>query len=248
MSRPSVFGYFFIGWLLCLSCGSSNDLNKPLLVATAASNQFALEAVAEAFATETGIETKLIVGASGKLTAQILAGAPYDVFISADARYPRKLQQAGKLAGPPRVFGRGSLMLWTTRKPASLSLDSLPPTARLAIANPALAPYGQLADSLLRLRPDYDSKLAPRLVYGESISQVNRFVLTGAATYGLTARSSLLAPRLRNRGSYLDFHPEARIPQTSCVLVGARESAAGQFQEFLLGPAGRRILATYGYD
>lgn len=207
-----------------------------------------MQAMSEAFEHNTGVKTELIVGASGKLTAQIIAGAPYDLFISADARYPQRLQEAGKLAESPRVFARGSLVLWTTRPGVALSLDAVSATARLAIANPAVAPYGRLADSLLQLRSDYPEKLAPQLVYGESISQVNRFVLTGAATSGLTARSSILAPRLKGRGTYLDFYPEASIPQTSCVLSGQRQEAAQRLQAFLFSAEGQSILAAYGYD
>ncbi|PHI19619.1 molybdate ABC transporter substrate-binding protein [Lewinellaceae bacterium SD302] len=228
--------------LLLFSCQSED---RPLVIATAASNQPAMEILLEDFTAASGIEAELVVAASGQLTAQLLAGAPYDVFISADERYPNKLMDVNMIAGKPQVFARGSLVLWSGRDDVKLNPAELTSGNRLAIANPKVAPFGRLADSLLRLRPDYSERIQPRLVYGESIGQVNQFVFTGAVEMGLTARSIV---HENSRGRWEPFYPEVTIPQTVSIIRGNREEDGRIFIEYLLGTEAQETLRRAGYS
>jgi molybdate transport system substrate-binding protein len=139
------------------------------------------------------------VSSSGKLTAQIRSGAPFEVFLSADTKYPDELHKAGFAAQAPKVYAYGSLVLWSREKrdlPQNLRFLTGPQIARIAVANPKLAPYGEAAVQALTYYKLYP-KVEKKLVFGESIAQVNQYVLSGAAPVGFTAKSVVLDPAAR---------------------------------------------------
>lgn len=245
MSGPSISLLSKLLLLLCLFAGCSAKTEAPLLIATAASNKAAFSALIEDFTAQTGIDAELVVAASGQLTAQIKAGAPYDVFISADKSYPLSLAKADMLADTLITFAYGSLVLWSTNEALAIDLDNLSEEGHLAIANPKVAPFGRLADSLLQLRPDYHERIAPRLVLGESIAQVNQFVSSGAADFGITARTTLTKG---TTGQWVDFHPNCNIPQTICLIKGQNTVGGQAFLKFLSTKPARLKLKSYGYQ
>lgn len=230
--------------LLLFSCSSKSEYD--ITIAVAASARFAAEDLVAQYEQEYGVQAALVVGSTGKLTAQIMAGAPYDLLLSADERYPRSLQESGKTTGDIYTIANCGLVLWTLDKDASLSLADLQPNEQVAIALPATAPFGALADSLLRLQPDYASNIQPRLVFGESIGQVNQFVTTGAVKYGLTAKSVVMSAALKNTGRWTDFGT-ATISQTVVIMKG-RTAVAKPFVDFLLSESGQEILRKHGYE
>ncbi len=243
----------FTRYLLVLSLVAVTRLQaQPLRVAVAANAQFVMESLSAAFQKQTGITIEPIVSSSGKLTTQIQQGAPYDVFLSADMAYPQTLHEQKLTTAAPVVYAYGSLVLWTLLDlPLSADLSVLQNSAvrHVAIANPATAPYGEAAVSLLKYRKLLDPVQA-RLVYGESISQVNQYILSGAAEVGITAKSVVLDPGLRGRGHWIDLPPPGYAPIAQGVVVLKRThqpKAAEQLVQFLRSPAARRILQQFGY-
>ena len=227
-------------------------LAQPLRVAVAANAQFVMEQVKTAYQKKTGTPMELIVSSSGKLTTQIQQGAPYDVFLSADMEYPQTLYKAGLTTGAPVVYAYGSLVLWTTGNlPLTIDLKVLldPAVRHIAIANPTTAPYGEAAIAYLNYRKRLNS-IKPKLVYGESIAQVNQYVLTGAAEVGFTAKSVVLDPSLKQRGHWIDLPATGYSPIAQGVVILKRTSqlpAAQRFVRFLRSPDARRILQQFGY-
>ncbi len=232
----------------------SNSAKAGLTVAAAANVQFTLDELKEEFTKETGISVEAIIGSSGKLTTQIENGAPFDVFMSADMDYPNRLHADGVTLGEPSVYAYGSLVLWTfedidlSKGVAGLSDASI---RKIAIASPKAAPYGLQSVNAMKyhhLYPDIESKL----VYGESISQVNQFITTQAAGIGFTAKSIVLAPQMKNQGKWVDVDPHSYEPiaQGVVILKYAQKdhlAEAQKFYDFLFTAPAEEILKKFGY-
>lgn len=225
---------------------------QPLRVAVAASAQFVMEKIRTAFQQKTGIAVESIVNSSGKLTTQIQQGAPYDVFLSADMTYPQTLFEQGLTTATPEVYGYGTLVLWTlTDLPLKADGRVLlnPAVRHIALANPATAPYGAATISFLQ-RHKLRETVQPKIVYGESIAQVNQYILSGAAEIGFTAKSVVLDPSLTGRGHWIDIPQTDYTPIAQGVVVLKQTKqlpTARQFVAFLRSPAARRIFQQFGY-
>jgi len=243
--------------LALLLATSAQGAGRTLNVAAAADLKFALDEISAAFRKEApAIDVRVSYGSSGSFFAQIVNGAPYDLFLSADVSYPRRLVEAGLAArGSEFPYAVGRLVLWVPRE-SRLDLQRLgmgalldPTVRRIAIANPDHAPYGKAAEAAMRSAGILD-QLRPRLVLGENISQAAQFVQSGNADAGILALSLALAPAMRDGGSYWEV-PEASFPrmdQGGVVLTASREpEAAAAFVTFLTGPAGRVILSRFGF-
>jgi molybdate transport system substrate-binding protein len=229
---------------LCASCAAPPAVPVKLSVAAAADLQFALDDLARQFrSAHPRIDLQIAYGSSGAFLAQIQNGAPFDIFLSADLEYARKL---GKTVFPYAV---GRIAVWV---PAASPLD--PATAlrdlslrHIAIANPQHAPYGRAAEAALRKMNLWDS-VQPRLVLGENIAQTLQFVQSGVADAGIVALSLALAPATRGQGRYseipLDLYP--RMEQGGAILHDS--PAARAFRDFLVSPGGRQILKQYGFS
>ena len=146
-----MIGIIAIG-IAITSCGRSPAESQELTIATAANVQFAMEEIIQAFSQDHGIPCEMIVGSSGKLTAQIVQGAPYDVFVSADMKYPQNLLGNNKTWDTPVAYAYGKLVLWTLDEDLTPELDQLkePEVKHIAIANPRNAPYGVAAMQVLQ--------------------------------------------------------------------------------------------------
>jgi molybdate transport system substrate-binding protein len=252
-NRFSAGAYRWLGILLAgwLACGSPNQ--NSLVIATAANMQFAMTELTEAFTAETGVACEAVIGSSGKLTAQIQEGAPFDILVSADLKYPRELLRNGFAAEAPTVYAYGRLVLWTVRDTLSPALSGLadPAIRHIALANPATAPYGAAALQVLQ-RKGLATELAPKLVYGESIAQTNQFITSAAAEVGFTALSVVRSPAMRDRGRWILIDPADYDPiAQGLVILNNRPGAAAsarQFRDFLRSASARAILEEYGYD
>ena len=166
---------------LLATYGFTQTPKQKVTVAVAANMQHAMDALKEKFEKETGVTVEIILSSSGKLAQQIQEGAPYDVFISADTKYPLTLYQ-NKFAGDsPKVYAKGLLVLWTVRndiKPSGnlqVLLDEK--IKKIALANPKIAPHGVAAEEVLKYYK-LSEKVKDKLVYGESITQTNQFIMT----------------------------------------------------------------------
>ena len=220
-------------------------------VAVAANFVESARAVAEAFHTATGDTALISPGASGQLFTQISHGAPYEVFLSADAERPQALVAGGYAVGQSRfTYAVGRLALYSTT-PGLVDGQGLvlkrPDLRTVAIADPAVAPYGVAAEETMRKMGVYDA-LKPKIVKGASIAQAYQFVATGAAEIGFVAQSQIVPVKGGSRW----LVPEALhapIEQQAVLLkAGANDPAARAFLDFLKTPAARTIISRYGYD
>jgi molybdate transport system substrate-binding protein len=227
---------------------------RTVRIAAAANLKVAVEALEAAFeAARPDVDVAVTLGASGLFVAQIQNGAPFDLFLSADREYPRKLIAAHLAAGDDVVYAIGALVVWTPRgSPIDLERRGLaalagPEVKKLAIANPAVAPFGRAAESALRSAGLLDA-VRDRLVFGQSVAQAAQFAATGAADAALIPRSLTFSPELGEGRAFPIPAFFGGLPQSAVVLAGAREPAlARAFLGFLTGPEGRAILAKYGY-
>lgn len=196
-------------------------------------------------------EVRLSSGSTGKLFAQLRQGAPFDVFLSADADRPRRLEAEGVgIAGSRVSYVRGRLVLWApeaTRQKSALELLAASPPPRLALANPRLAPYGVAAEAWLRQRGQWNA-LSDGALRGESVAQAFHFVATGNADLGLVAWSQLRLSGAGERGAYW-LVPAAEHPPIDQQALLVRESPRGrQFLQWLLSPPVQSRLRELGYD
>ncbi len=247
--------FLFFLLLFVLSCDNNQPEN--LRIATAANMQFAMEDLTKAFTAESGIKCETIISSSGKLTAQITQGAPYDIFISADMKYPTELYNKNLTIEKPKVYAYGSLVLWTMKENISLSdfenaipLLNSDEIQHIALANPKTAPYGVAALQVLK-HNNLLVKIEDKLVYGESIAQTNQFVTTQAAELGFTAKSVVLSPRVKNQGQWISIDPEIYTPISQGVVLlknsENRRNKAQKFYNFLFSAKAKEILNNFGY-
>jgi molybdate transport system substrate-binding protein len=226
-----------------------------LTVAAASDLQSALPAMAAQFEKETGQPVRLIFGSSGNFFTQAQNGAPFDVFLSADIDYPRRLESSGQAEpGSLYEYATGHIVLWTRHDSGidvkrGLTVLTEARVRRVAIANPEHAPYGRAAVAALRHEKLYEG-VRPKLVLGENISQAAQFAQSGSADVGLLALSLALSPALKSSGTYVAV-PESWYPpieQAAVVLASSRQKAlARQFIDYLKRPASVRVLQSYGF-
>lgn len=246
-----VYTLLILAGLAGSSCQSDSN-QTPLRIATAANMQYATLVITQAFTEETGIPCEMIVGSSGKLMAQIKAGAPFDVFLSANMKYPQELYNTDYTTAPPQVYALGKLVLWTNQSGLTPELSQVNDSSirHLALANPETAPYGTAALQALQNGGFYES-VQEKLVYGESVSQATQFILSGAAELGFTAKSVMLSGQLTDQGSWLMVDERLYEPiRQGAVLIKKEISgpAAAQFMTFLKSQRVKNILTNFGYE
>lgn len=226
-----------------------------LIVAVAANLQYPFAEIQAAFEKETGTVIKPVFGSSGKFVAQIENGAPFDAFLSADTQYPEALAQKGLTLGEPEVYAHGTLILWTqngidlSRGLADLAAQDV---RKIAVASPETAPYGRQAINALKKTGIYE-QVKDKLVYGESIAQVNQFISSKAADVGLTSKSVVFAPNLKQKGTWIDVDKASYEPiaQAAVILKHAEThapEAAQKFFDFLFSETAQEIFKKYGYE
>lgn len=235
-------------------CAASVSFAQEIIVAVAANVQFAMQDIESAYEQKSGLAIKTVISSSGKLTAQIQNGAPFDVFLSADMKYPDTLYSTGFADTKPRVYAYGSLVLWTMKEvdwSQGIKILLNAKTRKIAVANPQTAPYGAEAIKALKHYQMYESVM-PKLVYGESIAQVNQYIFSQAAEVGITAKSVVLSPEMRGKGKWIEIDSTAYSPiaQGTVILKHGSKNhphAAQAFYDFLFSDAARKILKGYGY-
>jgi len=233
----------------------------PLRIAAAADLQPVLPRLLDEFRKSTGIQIEATYEASAALTVQIQNGAPFDLFLSADLSYPKRLIDArladtkgvpGAMASQPVIYARGALVLWTRKDGhwPNPSLDTLrdPALRRLAIANPERAPYGRAAIAALTSLKLLDA-LKPKLVTAENIAQAAQFAETGNADAGLISLTSASTDRLKSTGTAFVL-PKGMYPpieQGAAIVsrTGQRDNCL-KFLTFLFSPPIQQELAKSG--
>lgn len=246
-------------WAVWAAGGRSAEPARPLRVAAAADLRYAMEELVQVFRQRhPDVAVEVVYGSSGNLYAQVLNRAPFDMFFSADAEYPRRLAARGLVwpGSQPFSYAVGFIVLWVRGdspidvERAGMAVLRDPAVRRIAIAHPQHAPYGRAAVAALKYFGIYDD-VAGKLVYGENISQTAQFVQSGSADVGILALSLALAPALRNTGRYWKIPTTAYPPleQAGAILRWARDPAAARaFRDFVLSAEGQAILARYGFE
>lgn len=243
-------------WNLLLNCVFAAALPaQDLSVAAAANVRFALEEIEKAFEAKTKLKVDINYSSSGKLSTQIIQGAPFDVFISADEEFPQALQKGGMAANTPKVYAQGGLVLWTAQTGLGLKADGKillnTRVKKIAVANPKTAPYGRAAIEWLKKKGLYAS-IENKLVYGESIAQTTQYILAGACEVGLTAKSLVLSGEMNGKGTWIEidskFHEAIR--QAAVITTYGQKQhpvASHKFFDFLFSNEARKIWKQYGY-
>jgi molybdate transport system substrate-binding protein len=226
--------------ILLTGCGGARR-QAPISIAAASDLNFALDEIAAHYPGQ----LRISYGSSGNFFTAISNGAPFDVFLSADVDYARRLARR-----PADVFeyAAGRLVVWV---PAASALDpatapASPAVRHLAIANPLHAPYGRAAEAALRHMGLWDA-IQPKLVLGENIVQAFQFAESGAADAGMVALSLAMAPAARGKGRYWEVPPDAYPPIEQGGIILRDSPAARAFRDYLLSAPGRRILKQYGF-
>ena len=232
----------------------SSTLAGEVTVAVASNFLNPFKQLIPVFQKQSGHTVRTVSGSTGKLYAQIVHGAPFEVFLAADSARPRLLEKnAQAIAGTRFTYARGKIVLWSAdpRRIASEGMTTLQGKnfKHLALANPKTAPYGKAAHTTL-LRLNLWKSLSPSIVRGENISQTFQFVATRNAEIGFVALSQIMDPRLKIQGSrwIVPEHLYDAIDQDA-VLLTQRQSqpAAKALLQFLKSKAAREIIQSYGY-
>lgn len=246
---PMLTSKFWIGAALWFAVGIATAAEIQIAVASNFSRVG--EVLASQFEESTGHRAILIAGSTGKHFAQISNGAPFDVLLAADSRYPEELEKRGLAVEGSRVaYALGRLVLW------SPSEDSIDGTGKviedgdfrhLAMANPELAPYGHAAREVLISLNLWES-LQDRTVRGENVGQAFQFVASGNAEIGFVALSQITAPGGKTTtGSYWLVPQTLYTPIEQQAVMVSDSTASRDFMEFIQSVAAKAVIEQYGY-
>ena len=241
-------------WALLLLTASQTSFAATTLVAVAANFTKPMTEIAAEFEKATGHTAKLSFGASGKFVAQMQNGAPFEVFLSADASNPKQLEQDGfAVSGSRFTYAIGKLVLWSAKSDyvdAQGQILTKGGFSHLALADPKLAPYGAAAIEVLAKLGLQDS-LKPLLVQGENIAQTQQFISSGNAELGFVALSQVIENGKIASGSGWIVPSNLHSPLLQDALLlntGAENPAATALLEYLKSPAAVAIIEKYGYS
>ena len=239
--------------LFVVACFLSITVNaQKVTVAIAANLQPVMKGLQKDFKKRTGVTIDVISGASGSLSTRIRNGAPYDVFMSADKNFPQALQHDGFTLKASVVYARGVLIICSIQNLNPAHWDRLlqgSAVQKIAIGNPAIAPYGKAAEQALTKAGIYE-KVKEKMVFGESITQVNTYITTGVVQVGFTTLSLIKDDAIKAPLYYkvIDSKAYEPIEQAIVILKHAKgNTAAGQFYQYILSPAAKTIFKAYGY-
>lgn len=225
-------------------------------VAAAADLRFAMDELVATYGRSSGRDVRVSYGSSGLFHQQIVNGAPFELFLSADEDYVLSLHKAGLTHGTGTIYAIGRLVLFAPRgsgMPVDPQLAGLRTALaqrrmrRFAIANPAHAPYGLRAREVLQAAGLWEA-LEPRIVMGENVSQALQFATTGGADGGIVALSLVKAPGAATRGRWALIPASLHRPLRQRMALTRRAGPEAQaFYRWLQGPEARAILGRYGF-
>ncbi len=254
-----IFGSFNGSDLLGAQLPSGRKANPSeniLLVAAASNLRFAMEDIVDEFGKAFQTEIQVAYGSSGSFTAQLMAGAPFDLFFSADEVLPRKLISKGlALEDTLYRYGTGRIVLWVSNgsaiHPEREGMKALlhPSVHKIAMANPRHAPYGAAAVAALKNTGLYES-LRARLVFGENISEAAHFVRKGSAEIGILSYAHAVSLPLKDDGRFWPIPATSYPPlnQGAIILQQSRNVPLSKsFINFIIEGLGREIMKGYGY-
>jgi molybdate transport system substrate-binding protein len=242
------------------ACGTQpatdQSVSSALIVVAAASDlQAVFPELRSRFERETGIGVRVSFGSSGNFFAQIQNGAPYDLFLSADVDYPRRLGDSGHAEEESLyLYATGKLVLWT-RKDSGIDIQrglavlNDARVRRIAIANPEYAPYGRAAVAALRSEQLYEA-LREKIVMGENLAQTAQLADSGNADVAVLGSAIAISPTLGASGTYVEIPAAtyAPIEQAAIVVSASRnKDAARRFLEYIKSPDAKVLFEKYGF-
>jgi len=222
-------------------------------VAVAANVRFAFDEISKIYEQKSGIRAVAIVASSGKLTAQIEHGAPYNLFLSANMKYPNYLFEKNLAVSKPKIYALGTLVLWSLNKKIDVSLEGMKDKKikKIAIPNPKTAPYGVQALAVLK-KYNLKKQLYSKIVFGESVSQTNQYIYSSAADIGITAKSVVMSPSMKNIGRFKEINSEDYSPIKQGIVIlkygdTKNHKISLDFYHFMFSSEVQKILTKYGY-
>jgi molybdate transport system substrate-binding protein len=224
-------------------------------VAVAANMKDAFAEIDAAFRATGKPQIRVVYGSSGNFAAQILNGAPFSLFISADERFPLELYKQGKTEDAGIVYASGKLAIITKKSTETKSFDSkevltkaIQRANKIAIAKPELAPYGKAAVEYLKAEGLWELA-KDKLIYGDNIGIATMYVVTGGADIGFTALSLAKSPEVAKQTSYrlVDSKFYEPLKQRMVLMKGATPEAIDLYL-FMQGNQAKLILQKYGYS
>lgn len=225
-------------------------------IAAASDLKFALDEVIAAFVKETGRTVVPTYGSSGNFKTQIIQGAPFQLFMSADEVFVFELDEKGLTVDRGRIYAVGRIVLFAPKganwapDPQLADLKAALADGRItrfAIANPEHAPYGRAAQEALTASGLWDG-VRPRLVFGENVSQAAQFAASGSTQGGIFALSLAMAPQMAQRGTYALVPAELHQPlRQRMVMMKSADSDARAFYDYMQSPSARSVLERYGF-
>lgn len=250
------FSHILALCLALLVCQPTVGAAGEATVATAANFAVAAERIAQKFQLDTGHVITLVRSSTGKLTSQVMFGAPFDVLLAADQARPKRLVDDGHgVAGSQFTYATGRLALWSRD---AAKLDGLTVSAvlkagqfsRLSIANPDVAPYGAAAWQSLEALGVAD-KIKDKLIYGENIQQAYAFAASGNTDMAVVALSFMLGAQVADQGAFGEIPSNLHSPilQDAVLLKHGKDNeAALAFLAFMKSPSSQRIMKELGYE
>ena len=242
--------------LLILSCSLITGLAhaQATFVVVAANMKDAFTEIQNQFQKENKGELKVIYGSSGNFASQIMNGAPFHLFISADEQYPLELFKKGKTINEGTVYAIGKLAL-ITNKGKGIALDgskgkmadAIKKANKIALAKPELAPYGRASVEYLKANNLWELANS-KIVYADNIAMAAMFVTTGSADIGFTALSITKSPALARQISSVELNDGYQPIKQRMVLIKNATPDAVRLYEFMQAPKAKEILRAHGYQ
>lgn len=234
---------------------STYSVAGSITVAVAANVSYAVNDLTEAFnILYPDTEVKVTLGSSGKLTAQIKHGAPYDIFMAANMKYPKALYDESIAVNEPMIYAQGGLAYFSSKKQEfsrGMLLLRSHKINKIALANPKTAPYGKAAVEAMKNGGVIES-VKKKLVYAESISQTVSYAMT-AADIGVIAKSSLYSPHMshfKEGMNWADVDTTLYTPINQGMVIlkaGKENSEVIAFYDFIQSDEAKKIFKSFGY-
>ncbi len=246
------FSLILIIFILSSCLNDVKKKNNTVTVAAAANLRYVLENINKTFEKKTGIKIEMTTASSGKLTAQIQNAAPYEIFISANKKYPDYLYKNGFALNEAKKICNGVLVLWTTKdielnrnlkELCDLNIEAL------AIANPQNAPFGKAAIETLKSLNIYKC-FEQKIIYTENVSQISQYIVNKNADIGFTSKSIVLSKQLINKGKWIEL-PDTlyqTISEYAILTKNAENNEnAKKYYLFLFSKDAQNIFERGGY-
>jgi molybdate transport system substrate-binding protein len=243
---------FILSLFLLLAQGA---FAQQTTVAVAANMKEAFSEINLAFKAAGNRDIRIVYGSSGNFAAQIMNGAPFNLFISADEQFPLELYNKGKTVGDGVIYATGQLAIITKHSGAVQLLDSktelskaISKANKIAIAKPQLAPYGRAAVEYLKAEGLWDIA-KDKLIYADNVGIASMYVVTGAADLGFTALSLARSPEVAKETNCITLNQKLYEPirQRMVLIKGAPPEAIALYQ-FMQSTQAKSILQKYGYS